>query len=381
MTNRTLNRNQNTEYSLEFFNQYAADALRKQNYEVSEALKRRQVPAGKLRRLEDAYKISVRLKDDISLNSIKKQLLQQIEAAALFIRDFQISVLGQRTSIFHLYEIELQIGKAWGDLFSFESGKLSIQLPYWQVNFLNHQIPYQEIKTRWHRGNHLNRFSPTCRVWWLFNPIGEFRSNLRAMLLLAVQKQILGIDQLFIKFGLVDTGGSPSRTGNDGVPINPGFKENAIAFLKATVKEDKLGVNLELALKNQDEASLARLLGLYKKNLADPGQLEEIVDTGVLSLQEVITEEQSEVNIKMFGFVNVGNYHRIDVALNVSSGFLRKYVEIIPRKAQVKAVQFGFVNVYTIDDITVKPNFHGAMKFDFETAALERTLRELQLAG
>jgi hypothetical protein len=81
----------------------------------------------------------------------------------------------------------------------------------------------------------------------------------------------------------------------------------------------------------------------------------------------------------MFGFVNVGNYHRIDVALNLSSGYLNKYIEVIPRKANIKAVLFGFVNVYTIDDITVKPNFHGGMKLNFETAALEKSLKELQL--
>jgi hypothetical protein len=199
--------------------------------------------------------------------------------------------------------------------------------------------------------------------------------------LLAVQKQILGIDKLLVKFGLVDVGDNPSQPEKDDTATTQSFKENAIAFLKTTVKEDKLGVNLELTLKNQDEATLARLLDLYKKNLADPGQMEELIDTGVLSLQEVMTEEQSEVDIKMVGFVNVGNYHRIDVTLNLSSGFLRKYIEVIPRKAQIKAIQFGFVNVYTIDDITVKPNFHGAIKLDYETAALEQALRELQLAG
>ena len=120
-------------------------------------------------------------------------------------------------------------------------------------------------------------------------------------------------------------------------------------------------------------------MGYSKKNLADPGQIEELIDTGVFSLQEIIHEEKSKVDIKMFGFVNVGNYHRIDVALNLSSGYLKKYVELVPRKVELKAIQVGFVNVYTIDDITVKPNFHGAMKLNFEAAALERSLRELQL--
>ena len=45
----------------------------------------------------------------------------------------------------------------------------------------------------------------------------------------------------------------------------------------------------------------------------------------------------------------------------------------------MKAVQFGFVNVYTIDDVMVKPNLHRLVNIDFETAALERSLRELDL--
>jgi hypothetical protein len=118
---------------------------------------------------------------------------------------------------------------------------------------------------------------------------------------------------------------------------------------------------------------------LFKKNLADPGQMEELIDAGILTLQEVIHEEQSQVEIKMFGFVNVGNYHRIDVALNLSSGYLKKYVELVPRKALIKATLFGFVNIYTVDDVTVKPNYHGAIKLNFEAAALEQALRELQL--
>jgi hypothetical protein len=60
--------------------------------------------------------------------------------------------------------------------------------------------------------------------------------------------------------------------------------------------------------------------------------MEELIDAGALSLQEVIHEEQSHVNVKMFGLVNVGNYHRIDVALNLSSGYLRKYVELFQEK-------------------------------------------------
>ena len=374
---QALNQTQNHEASLDGFQQYAADCLRNHEQEVREALTRRHIPLIRVQPLEEAYKISLKLGDGISFETIQKTLLQQINAAAYFIRDFQIAVLGQRTSVFHLYEIAIQIERGINYAFRFESGKLLIQLPYWQVSFLNRHLSYQELIADWNRGKHLSKGSPVRQLWWLFNPIGELRSNLRTMLLLAVQKRILGIDQLFVKFGLLDVGEYPNAEALE----SQNFKDSAIAFLKQTVDEDKLGFNLDLVLKNQDEKTLAQLLGLFKNNLADPGQMEELIDAGTLTLQEVIHEEQSQVGIKMFGFVNVGNYHRIDVALNLSSGYLKKYVELVPRKAEVKAILVGFVNVYTIDDITVKPNFHGAMKLNFEAAALERALKEIQLAN
>ncbi|NEP53468.1 MAG: hypothetical protein F6K65_33600 [Moorea sp. SIO3C2] len=152
-------------------------------------------------------------------------------------------------------------------------------------------------------------------------------------------------------------------------------------MIKNSVNEDKLGIDLEVVLKDQDEATLGKLLGLFRQNLADAGQMEELIEAGALTLQQAVFHEQSEIDIKMFGFVNVGNYHRIDVSLNLSAGYLKKYVELIPRKAVIKAIQFGFVNVYTIDDITVNPSFHGAIKLYWETAALEKSLQELSLVN
>ncbi|MGB7440350.1 MAG: hypothetical protein WA919_04725 [Coleofasciculaceae cyanobacterium] len=379
--NRPLNHSTNSEDFQGFFQEYATDFLRSQDQEVCESLRRRHIPAGKIQKLEDAYNISLKLGKNVSFKKVRKKVLQQIEAAGYFIRDFHIGILGQHNSIFQLYEIEIAIDRNVRHALSFESGKLFIQIPFWQINFFDTYLSYQELKKRWNQGEHLPSFSPVRKVWWLFNPIGELRSNLRSMLLLAVQRQILGLDKLMLKLGLVDSGeeNSLSPTEDGSQEKVRSLKESTIAFLKANVNEEKLGINLDLVLKNQDETTLVQLLGLYKENLADPGQMEELIDAGLLILQDVIQEEQSQVDIKMFGFVNVGNYHRIDVALKVSAGYLRKYVELIPRKAEVKAVQFGFVNVYTIDDITVKPSFHGAMKLNFEAAALERALRELEV--
>ena len=379
MTTTLEPNNQNNTTFLDYFQAYATEALQNQNQTVSDSLNRRQIPKSQVRPLDQAYQVSLKLGKDLPLQPIKKQILQQIDAVVYFLRDFHIGVLGQRTSIFHLYEVEIQVESNLRYSLSFESGKLLIQIPYWQMAVWDRYLPYQKLKYRWHRGKHLPKISPIRKVWWLVDPIGELRSSLRSLLVLAIQKQILGIDQLFVKFNLLDHGNREHQVIQGDHQDKTGFKHNAIAFLKATVKEEKLGINLDLVLQNQDNAAIAKLLAVYKKNLADIDQMEELIETGAFTLQQKLNEEQSQVDIKMFGFVNVGNYHRIDVAVNLSKGYLKKYVEIIPRKTDVKATLFGFVNVYTIDDITVKPNFHGAMTLNFETAALEKALKELEL--
>ena len=383
-----LNLHPNYEYFLDLFQQYSADLLRGHNQEVRESLRRRHIYTDKLPGLEEAYKISLKLGRAIPVERIEKQILQQIDAAAHFIKNLRIWTLGQRNELFHIYEIEIMIDNCIKYSFEFEAGKLLIQIPYWQLFFFKRYLGYQVIKNLWNRGKHLDKASPIYRVWWLFNPVGEFRYTLRAMLLLAVEKQILGIDKLLIELGFADVGDHKNLLLKDEARETKSFKgdtvpstvrQAALAFLKVTVNEEKLGVNLEQILKDQDEETLIRLLALFKKNLSDPTQIEEIIEAGILILKEFIQEEQSQVDIKMFGFVNVGNYHRIEVALNLNSACFKNYIEVIPRKASIKAILFGFVNVYTIDNITVKPNFQGAMKLNFETIALERTLKELQL--
>lgn len=361
------------------FTEYAQDCLENQNHYLHQALSRRQIPPQKIQPLEEAYQIYITPGRNIPLKAIKRYLIQQIEAAASFLRDFQIGVLGQRTSIFQLHEIEFQIDDCLRQTYQFESGKLLLKIPYWQISSLSRYLNEQKLKQIWHQGVHFPKRSPVRKYWWLINPIGDFRSNLRNLLILAAQKQILGLDQLLAKLNLIEGQQSTTITPQTILPPSADFRKTAITFLKKSAHEEKLGVNLELVLKNHSDQLITRLLELFRDNLSDPGQIEELVDTGTLSLQQALTQEQSQIDIKMFGFVNVGNYHRIDVDLNWSAGYLKKYIDIVPRQINVKAMQWGFVNVYTIDDITVAPNLHNALKIDFETAALEKALNELGL--
>ena len=359
-----------------FLQNYANKRLTEKNNQVRHYLARRKVATEEIQPLQEVQRICLRFGENVSLKNIQKHLVLQIDAAADFLCDFYIGILGQYTSIFYLHEVEIYVARNISYGFSFTSGTLSIQIPSWQISWRKPYGSYPKLKNAWNQGKQFPRFSPTRKVWWLLNPIGEFRSNLRSGLMLAIQRRILGIDELLVKFGL-------SETEQQEIPVvredSPSLGSGIIAFLKDLADEKKLGVNLTKILQGQTEDSLLKLVKVFEKNLANPQQLEEIIDAGVLSLQEVINKEDSQVDVKMWGFVNVGNYHRIDVDLNISSGYGQKYIEVVPRKANVKAVQFGFVNVYTIDDVTVKPNLHRLVNIDFETAALERSLRELDL--
>lgn len=357
----------------EFFHQYAAKLLNLQQQQVDEALKRRQVAPQESTRLEEIYQISLKLGKDIPLDKVKHKILQQLDAAADFIRDFHIGILGQKTAYFQIHEIEIYLDYKIKPLFKFSSCKLLIHIPYSAWWFEFRTLTSQEIAIRWEKGDQVDKLSPIHKYWWLLNPIGEFRASLRAMLKQAGQNQILKIDNLLDKFGLNSLESSSKR-------VEEGrFKDEAIALLKDTASSDKLGRDLTLILKNQSESMLLQLLSKYKHNLIEPRQREAMVEVGALTMQEAQQQEDSHVSIKMFGMVNVGNYHRIDVAINVNSGDLKKYVQQITRQIDVNAVMWGMVNVYTIDDITVKPSVHWSLAVDWETAALEKSLKELHL--
>jgi hypothetical protein len=350
------------------FKALALDCLRSRNPQIKEALQRRQIPTGKVPSLERAYGIVVGVDDGLALDRVRPMLQQQIDAVAQFLAEFHVGVFGQPTRLMPLYEVELAVERRGKLAMAFEQGKLSLYLPYRKLRSRYWDVKI--LKQAWQDGKHLNRHYPRRlrKLWWLFNPVGLFRFNLRSALVLAIQKQILGLDRLLLKISAPD--GEERGTERT-------IQEAAIAFLKRHVREDKLGIDLSVALNQMSDGAIVQLLNHYKENLRDPQQIEEIIDAGSFILQDTLTKEQSRIDIKMLGFVNVGNYHRIDVELHLSFGYLRKYVEVTTRQTDVKALQLGFVNVYTIDDITVKPNLHNALKLDFETAALEKTLNEL----
>ncbi len=374
----TLKTAETSESFQAFCHKYAYNALKTKDEKVREALVRRQIPLQKVRPLETSYQIEIKLGGNISFSPLRNLISQQIDAAADFLGDFQIGILGQPTSLFQLYEIEFLIDRHFKLTFDFCVGKLLVQLPYWKIKWLKQFLKSSQLRQRWDRGEHLHRFSSLRRLWWLLNPIGEFRSQLKSTLILAIQKSILGIDKLFSQYGWVEEKEKPLSLPEPTSPFPTSFRSAALTYLKSVANEKKLGFSLEEGLKAEDESTLWQLLKQFKQNLTEPQQIEEIINVAALTLKETLSQEQSLVNPKMFGLVNVGNYHRIDVELNLSTGDLKKYVEVIPRQAEFKPVQFGLVNVYTIDDITVKPNSR-EVELDFETAALEKALQQLAL--
>jgi len=357
------------EVILSGWHKYANLQLQERQLEVAAALDRRGVLKDQIKSLAEAYTINFQVDPSISLKPINRQVCAQIAAAGEFIANFHISVLGQDVGAFQLREVEIRIARGWQKLFLFDSGKLLICLPDgWGMPFFFRGLSYLEMKRLWQQGNPIFPGLKAKVLWQLINPIGYFRSNLRSSLRLAAEQQVLVVDRILTRFGWKSPGES--------LPSISDFKGAAIAYLRST-KANELGLNLDLLLRERSETDVAQLLALFQKYLADPQQMEALIEAGSLSLQAEIMQERSQVDIKMWGFVNVGNYHRIDVAVSLSGGYLSKYIQVLPREVQVKAVQVGFVNVYTIDDITVKPNLHRAIAINWEAAALERALEEL----
>ncbi|MEC4807209.1 MAG: hypothetical protein SAJ12_16130 [Jaaginema sp. PMC 1079.18] len=348
------------------FEAYGIECLRSRHLTVQEALSRRQIDSSKIPPLERAYGIVVTLEEGLKVDRLRLRLQQQIEAIAQFLAMFHIDVLGQPTRLMPLYEVELVVAKRRKLKLSLDRGRLTLAISPQQLRSRSGEAKY--LKQAWHRGELLKDYYPRSlqKLWWLFDPIGIFRFNLRSLLVLAVQKQILGIDRILLKITAPE-----GETEGD----KSSLKARAIAFLQQNVRQDKLGYDLNLVLQKYSDRALIHILHQYKDNLRDPQQIEEILDAGSLLLQDTLTQEQSGIDIKMLGFVNVGNYHRIDVAIHCNFGYLQRYVEVIPRHTEVKARQIGFVNVYTIDDITVTPNLHQALDLHWTTAALAKTLQ------
>jgi len=349
-----------------FSDECAAIALAARDAEVRAALARRQVLSDRLPNLAEAYHLVVQPGPQLARKrDARARLHQQVEAAADFLRDFQIAVFGQRTLMFQLYELTIQLGARGPKGYQFQAGHLTIARS-------PKPLTVTALRRAWNQGRPLPKRSPVKNTWWLFNPLGEVRSNLKGALLFIVQRQVLGVDRLLARWGFLEL--------PESVDAPPGFREQALAYLSDAVDRRKLDFDLEAAIADRSDRWLGHLLRRFRQHLLDPEAIESILDAASFSLQETLAQEQSNVKVALFGFVNVGNYHRIDVAVNLSSGFWRKYIEIVPRKADVRAWLFGFVNVYTIDDITVKPNLHQAVKLDFATAALEQAYRELREA-
>lgn len=121
-----------------------------------------------------------------------------------------------------------------------------------------------------------------------------------------MDKKILGLDKLLSEYDFVEQSGCKSQFSSNKIGDKSSFKHDLaglqvrtaiIAFLKVMVNKEKMGGNLDQILKEQDETTLVRLLALFKNNLTDSNQIEEILSTGILIFKEMMEEEESKVHI------------------------------------------------------------------------------------
>lgn len=278
----------------------------------------------------------------------KERLEAQAAVAAAFLSDFHFRMLGANVSLLKVRKIKVCTGGRGPaePTLSFDRARFEltlwigpkqptpIEVPSLRRNNL-HPYSLEELKQGWKDGDAFGkkyvvgdffdaRKNP-IRVYWKFlNPIGEVRTALRDGIRVAALKSAKAIADL--------------RT--DGAA---GLREKMLDLLENDAE-----------VKAADDAKILTLAEKWQGKLESPESSEEMAVAALSkSLQSAIESKNTTIKRKQWGFVNVENFHKIDVSLTV--GDIPQYREMItvPDNLDIDVSQVGFVNVSTTDRVEV----------------------------
>jgi len=279
----------------------------------------------------------------------KERLEAQAVSAAAFLSDFHFRMLGSNISLFKLRKIKVCVGshdvsapsiaydRARFQLTLYIGPKQAPNVPVLPIRRNNlHPYTLDDLKEAWKNGDHFGkkyvvgdffdaRKNPV-RVYWNFlNPIGEVRTALRDGIRVAALKSASALRALKDSEGAV------------------GLKAKMLALLGD-----------DAAVGAADAAKILNVTEAWVAKLEKPEAAEEMAFAALSSgLEHAIESSKTSVKRKQWGFVNVENFHKIDVSF--STGDVPQYRETVqvPDNLDIDVTQVGFVNVSTTDRVEV----------------------------
>ena len=281
-------------------------------------------------------------------------LYRQIDEVVAFLADYHFRMLGRNESLFKIRGVNLCTSAVgWrSPVLGYDRARAELTLwlgptrlgPFGPGRLRKDNLTplsAREIRQRWNAGEawqtdtsirdivdkHKN---PTRAHWPLLDPIGETRTLLREV------TRRVGLESALRLGERLARGGEALRVLADGL------------------KAAKAPADVHAAIAGLGDRA-DRVASLWKTKLADPRAAEGMSIAAITGCLKRRVERQRALKIErtQIGFVNVENFHHIDVSL--STGDARDFEDyvVVPDSLDIQVTQWGIVNVSTTDRVEV----------------------------
>lgn len=315
------------------------------------------------------------LKTDIKY---RERLLSQIDEVATFLSDYHFRMFGRNESLFKVRRVNICTIPVLHINPTITYDRLKAELTLWvgpkHAPFIppiparrNNLHPWtaKEIKDGWDDGDHWktdislreivdSKKNPIRGYWNFINPIGKTRVLLREFI---KKSAILGHRSLVELLNARDV----------------------VALRK------HIASTLGAPRKSVDEATdetIQNVFSQWAAKLISAESGEKMAAGALISCIKKRMVKQEKIGIKrtQIGFVNVENFHKIDVSL--ATGDVLDFSEevVVPETLDIEVTQIGLVNVSTTDKVDVSVALAAmATPEIFQRASLKSVLKALKL--
>ena len=317
---------------------------------------------------------------------------RQFLAAANFLKEVHVSTRGQDLGFFHPKSIDFcPLAKMNNRNMFYQSGTLTVGIDN-PVGMEKYEaVSSKLLMDRWDRGDIFTNGdddegqifevlkdvkdkakdmitaklkgkdprSEAKKLWFLINPIGKFRSDMRDLLqgrAMKLKREIIGA---FKENALPE---EKAITGQEVAAMpdqNPKVTRALLAdYVEESVDQEKLKDELGEQTPRQwveslSDDEIADLKKIWTEQLSNASLTESIGQTIVEELQSPVYADDIEVNVHQTGGVAVENAHVITSNLSFAKANVKKFVApLVPRKMRFNVTQNAGVAVSTKDIVT-----------------------------